>query len=120
MRGILTAAALAITLAGGPAAQDRVYEVGEGIKTPVLVKEVKPNYTGSAMRRKVRGTVELYAIVLKDGTVGDVTIKRSLDEELDEVAIKAVKQWEFKPGTKDGDPVNVRVSIDLTFTYRDN
>jgi protein TonB len=119
VRGILTAAALALTLAGAPAAQDPVYQPGEGIKNPVVVKEVKPNYTGSAMRRKVRGTVELSAIVLKDGTVGDVAVKRSLDEELDQEAIKAVKQWEFKPGTKDGDPVNVRVSIDLTFTYRD-
>jgi protein TonB len=114
---ILTAAALAIVLAGAPA-QDPVYEVGEGITNPVLVKHVPANYTGSAMRRKVQGTVELYAVVLKDGTVGDVTVKRSLDEELDQVAIKAVKQWEFKPGTKDGHAVNVRVTVDLKFTYR--
>jgi protein TonB len=117
---ILTAVALALTLVAVPAAQDPVYQPGEGITNPVVVKEVKPHYTGSAMRRKVRGTVELYAIVLKNGAVGDVTIKRALDEELDQQAIKAVKQWEFKPGTKDGDPVNVRVTIELTFTYRDN
>jgi protein TonB len=118
MRSILSAAAMAMTLAVAPAAQDPVYDVGEGIKNPVLVKDVKPNYSPSAMRRKVQGTVELYAIVLKDGTVGEVTIKRSLDEELDQAAIKAVKQWEFKPGTKDGDAVNVRVTVDLTFRYR--
>ena len=118
MRSILTAAALAMTLVGAPAAQDPVYQVGEGIKNPVLVKHVTAQYTGSAMRRRVQGTVELYAIVLKDGTVGDVTIKRSLDEELDQEAIKAAKQWEFKPGTKDGEPVNVRVTIEQTFTLR--
>jgi periplasmic protein TonB len=118
VRSILIAAALAMTLAGAPAAQDPVYSVGEGIKTPVLVKHVTPHYTGSAMRRKVRGTVELSAIVLKDGTIGDVTITRSLDEDLDQEAIKAAKQWEFKPGTKDGEPVNVRVTLKLTFTLR--
>ena len=71
------------------------------------------------MRRKVQGTVELTAIVLKDGSVGDVTIKRSLDEDLDQEAIKAAKQWEVKPGTKDGEPVKVQVNIELTFTLRD-
>jgi protein TonB len=119
LRSVLTAVALAITLAGAPTPQDPVYQSEQpGIKNPVLVKQIGVNYTGSAMRRKVQGTVELYAVVLKDGTVGDVTIKRSLDEELDHEAIKAVKQWEFKPGTKDGEPANVRVTIDLTFTYR--
>jgi protein TonB len=111
-------AALAVALVGVTAAQDRVYQMGEGVKNPVLVKEVKPNYTGSAMRRKVAGRVVLTAVVLKNGTVGDVTIKESLDEDLDQEAIKAAKQWEFKPGTKDGEPVNVQVHIELTFTLR--
>jgi TonB family protein len=47
-----------------------------------------------------------------------VSIKRSLDEELDQEAIKATKQWKFKPGTKDGEAVNVQVFIELTFTLR--
>ena len=59
-------------------------------------------------------------MVLTDGTVGDdVTITRSLDDELDQEAIKAMKQWKFKPGTKDGKPVNVQVNIEMTFTLRD-
>lgn len=119
MRSILTVAALAMTLVGASAAQDSVYKVGEGIKPPQLVNEVKPGYTEGAMRRKVQGTVELDAVILKDGTVGEVAVTRSLDEDLDQEAIKATKQWTFKPGTKDGDPVNVRVNIELSFTLRD-
>ena len=115
MRSILTATALAVTLVGGLAAQDRIYKVGEGIKSPVITKEVKPRYTPDAMRRKVEGSVELDAVILKDGTVGDVTVKRSLDEDLDVQAIKALKQWTFRPGTKDGEPVAVQVMVELTF-----
>jgi len=118
VRTVLTVAALAVTLAGGVAAQDRIYQTGEGVKNPVVVKDVKPNYTGGAMRRRVEGTVLCSAIVLKDGTVGDVTIARSLDEELDQEAIKALKQWEFKPGTKDGEPVNVQIKIELVFSLK--
>ena len=119
MRSILTVAALAAVLSdGGLAAQEQVYKVGEGIKSPVLISEVKPIYTQPAKERGVQGSVELDAVILKDGTVGDVSVTKSLDADLDQQAIKATKQWTFKPGTKDGDPVNVKVTIELTFTLR--
>ena len=121
MRKILTVAALAMALAGtGLAQKGEVYEVGSGVKSPRLTKEVKPSYTEGAMRRKVAGVVEMKVVVLADGTVGDdVTITKSLDEELDQQAITAVKQWTFKPGTKDDKPVRVQVSVEMTFTLRD-
>jgi periplasmic protein TonB len=120
VRSILTVAALAVALVGGGlAAQDQFYKSGaEGVKTPQLIKEVKPIYSKSAMDRKVEGTVEVDAVILKDGTVGDVTVKRSLDEDLDQAAVNATKQWKFRPGTKDGEAVNVQVFIELTFTLR--
>ena len=118
MRSILTVAVLTMTLAGGLAAQDQVYKDGEGVKTPRLVREVKPNYTKAAMDRQVQGRVELDAVVLKDGTVGDVTVTKSLDDDLDQEAVKAAKQWKFQPGTKDGEPVSVRVNIELTFKLK--
>ncbi len=33
-------------------------------------------------------------------------------------ALKAAKLWEFIPGTKDGVPVPVMVTIELTFTLK--
>ncbi len=62
----------------------------------------------------------LDAVVLKDGTVGEVTVTKSLDKEygLDDQAVKALKQWQFKPGTKDGKPADVRVSIEVSFTLK--
>jgi TonB family protein len=83
--------------------------------SPVLIKEVKPLTPAGMLRRKVSGTVEASAVILADGTVGDVTITRSLDLDADEEAIRAVKQWRFRPATLDGKPVGVAVSIELTF-----
>ena len=103
----------------GSRRRTHVYQIGNGVKSPILIKEIKPSYTEGAMRRKVEGVVELKAVILKDGTVReDVTVTRSLDADLDEEAIKAAKQWEFKPGTKDGEPVNVQVNIELTFSLK--
>ena len=58
--------------------------------------------------------------MLTDGSVGSVSVTRSLDATfgLDREAVSAAKQWRFKPGTKDGKPVAVRVAIELTFTLK--
>jgi protein TonB len=97
-----------------------VYRPGNGVELPRILREVKPQYTADAMRAKVQGVVELEAVVLPDGSVGDVRVTHSLDPVfgLDEEAIKAVKQWRFAPGTRLGQPVAVLVGIELTFTLR--
>ena len=96
------------------------YRPGNGVQLPRILREVKPSYTADAMRAKVQGVVELEAVVLPDGSVGDVRIVHSLDPVfgLDQEAIKAVKQWRFAPGTRLGQPVAVLVGIELTFTLR--
>lgn len=96
------------------------YQPGNGVSTPVVVREVKPQYTSEAMRARIQGTVWVQAVVRTDGTVGDVEVVRSLDPRfgLDEEAIKAAKQWRFRAGTRLGEPVPVLVTIELTFTLR--
>jgi TonB family protein len=102
-------------------AQEPIYHPGQdGVTDPVLTKEVKPDYTEEAKRRQVQGSVELSAVVRADGSVGDTHVTKSLDPDLDQQAVKAVKQWRFKPATKAGTPVNVEVAIELTFTLREN
>lgn len=96
------------------------FRPGNGVLLPQPLKEVKPQYTADAMRAKVQGTVLLECVVLPDGSVGNVEIVRSLDSTfgLDQEAIKAAKQWRFRPGTRFGEPVAVLVTIELTFTLR--
>jgi TonB family protein len=96
------------------------YRPGNGVLVPTLLKKVDPQYTADAMRAKVQGLVVLECVVLADGTVGRVEVIRSLDSTfgLDQEAIKAAKQWRFRPGTRFGEPVAVLVTIELTFTLR--
>jgi TonB family protein len=90
-----------------------------GVKAPVLVRDVKPQYTDDAKKRQVQGSVELEEVITSDGTVrDDVRVVKSLDPDLDTQAVTAAKQWQFKPGTKDGKPVNVMVRIEMTFTLK--
>ncbi len=97
-----------------------VYRPGSGVETPQPLRMVDPNYTSEAMRAQVQGEVWLEVVVLPDGTVGDVMITKSLDRVfgLDEEAIKAARQWRWRPGTRFGEAVPVRVPIAIEFHLR--
>jgi len=99
---------------GGP------YRPGNGVEAPRLLKKVDPQYTPDAMRAKVQGTVEIECIVQPAGTCSNIDVVRSLDRAfgLDQEAIKAVQQWRFVPGRRQGQEVPVIVTIELTFTLR--
>jgi TonB family protein len=97
-----------------------VYRPGSGVETPRPLRMVDPDYTSEAMRAQVQGEVWLEVVVLPDGTVGEVTITKSLDRVfgLDEEAVKAARQWRWIPGTRFGEPVPVRVPIAIEFHLR--
>ena len=92
----------------------------DDVSLPQLVKEVKPSYTRKARAAAIQGVVLLQAVVRSDGRVGDVRVVRSLDAKygLDQQAVKAAKQWVFKPGMKDGKPVAVLVAVEMSFSLK--
>jgi protein TonB len=98
----------------------RSYQPSNGVTTPVLLREVKPSYTSDAMRAKVQGSVLLECVVRPDGSVGDVRVVRSLDAMfgLDLEAMKAARQWRFRPALRLGESVPVLITIQLDFTLR--
>ena len=111
---------LFVAVFGVSATLQQVYEPGNGTTMPIIVKEVKPHEHGRRRRTgKIQGSVLLRAVVLENGHIGDsVEVLKSLDADLDQQAVAALKQWEFKPGTRDGKPVAVRISCELTFTLK--
>jgi periplasmic protein TonB len=96
------------------------YRPGNGVTLPRLIREVKPNYTPEAMRAKIQGIVFLEAVVMENGSVGQVRVLRSLDSTfgLDLEAERTVKKWVFAPGTRLGQPVPVVIEIEMSFTLR--
>jgi protein TonB len=96
------------------------FRPGNGVTQPVLLREVKPNYTADAMRAKIQGVVWLEAVVMENGSVGQVRVTRSLDPTfgLDIEAEKTVKKWLFAPGRRFGQPVATLIEIEMSFTLR--
>ena len=112
--------AASIARAQDPA--EEVYRPGNGISSPVPITQPKPHYTRAAMDAKIEGVVLLECVVRADGTVGEISVLRSLDKEfgLDDAAVAAAKLWTFQPGVRQRDkkPVAVRVTIEMAFTLK--
>ena len=87
---------------------------------PVPTYQERPQYTEAAMAARIEGNVLLEAVVSADGAVGDVTVVKSLDAQygLDQQAVEALKHWQWKPGTRDGEPSPVAVQVQMTFTLK--
>ena len=86
-----------------------------GFSPPVPIYKPAPEYTDEAKKAKWQGSVILAVLVDETGKVTEVSVVRSLGVGLDQKAIEAVRQWLFKPGTKDGKPVPVHANIEMNF-----
>ena len=119
-RQLVAALALVLCATVASIAAQEIFTTKDGVTLPVPVRSVKPGYTAAAMDAHIEGTVGLDIVVLADGKVSEVMVTQSLDKEygLDTQAVEAARQWLFKPGTKDGKPVAVRVALEMTFTLK--
>jgi TonB family protein len=103
---------------GGGGPRGNVFAIGGGVSQPVVVYQVRPEYSDDARKARVEGAVELSIIVRPDGGVEIESVQKALGFGLDQKAIEAVRQWRFQPGKKDGQPVATRVSVVVNFLIR--
>jgi periplasmic protein TonB len=94
-----------------------VFQPGNGVSNPILVASARPNYTSEAMLRRTQGEVHLNCVVLATGSVGECDVVKSLPG-LDNEAINAARKFRFRPGERQGEPVNVLVRIEIAFNMR--
>jgi protein TonB len=76
----------------------------------------KPRYPISALRHNAGGTVVLRVAIDDNGTPTDVDIlQRSGSRDLDRAAMTALRQWQFRPATRNGQPVASTVEVPVEF-----
>ena len=93
---------------------EQVYDLGPGVSPPRITKQVNPHYANDRGVRAV-GSVIIALVVSSKGLPKDPHIVKSLDKDLDQSAIDAVKEWRFAPAQKDGKAVAVRISLQIQF-----
>ena len=117
---ILSVGTLSLLRFGSSKWPPDVVELDDDMVAPVAVSKPRPDYTPGAMRAKVQGVIRLRCVVSLDGECTDVTVVRSLDPQfgLDTAAVRALREWRFQPGRRDGRPVATRIELEFAFSLR--
>ena len=84
-----------------------------------LEKKVTPVYPQNAKLNRHQGTVLLYAILGKDGSIQILKPVSAYWPELQESAMEAVKDWKYSPYLRCGQPIEVEmlISVNYSLTY---
>jgi TonB family protein len=82
---------------------------------PHLVSSAEPKYNNEAASLQIEGTSHLGVVVDSTGAPAEIAILQPVGMGLDEQAAMAVRQWKFRPSTLNGNPVRVRVIVEVTF-----
>ncbi|GGH14010.1 energy transducer TonB [Silvibacterium dinghuense] len=99
---------------GQPAGQE-LAKASKDITAPRIVHDVDPIPTREAILRHMGGTVVLSTIIDTEGRPTCTRIAHPLEPGLDLNALIAVSQYRFIPAKKLGNPIPVRVNIQVNF-----
>lgn len=84
---------------------------------PRPVKQVPPVATSAMRRSLLKGAVTVDFIVDESGKVTDAKVVKPLTPDADRAALDCVRKWQFKPATKDGQPVKAQLSQLIQFNF---
>jgi TonB family protein len=92
---------------------------GGDVKGPIVVRRVEPVFpmeARNAMKAERAATVVAEAVISSTGCVRDMKIlSQALSPQLNTAVILALAKWKFKPGTLDGQPVDVLFNLTVSF-----
>jgi TonB family protein len=94
-----------------------VYRGGPGITPPKVLSKKEPQYTEEARKAMVNGRAVLDLVVGDDGIPTNIKVVRGREVGfgLDENAIESVSSWRFEPARKNGEPVKMYATIEVSF-----
>lgn len=87
---------------------------GEGVMQAMLIHRVQPEYPAIARAAHISGTVQLRAIIGKDGLVRELEVI-SGNPLLAQSAKAAVREWRYRPTLLNHEPVEVETYVTVTF-----
>lgn len=95
---------------------ERIYEVGSGVTPPVAIHKVQPPYPPSMVRIGMPATVVVRCVIDRNGRVRDPQVVVPAMQPFNEEVVRAVRQWRFRPGSLNGQAVEVYLELKVHFS----
>ena len=90
--------------------------VVDSVQVPVeIIYKPRPEYTETGRRLRIEGDVRLRVLFPASGPVQVLEVIGGLGHGLDESAVRAAQQIQFKPALRDGSPVDSTATIRVAF-----
>lgn len=89
--------------------------VGGAVQQARMLRRVNPVYPPLAKSARIQGTVQLSAVIGKDGRIQELNVING-HPMLIQSALQAVQQWQYKPTLLNGVPVEVATQVNVNFT----
>jgi TonB family protein len=96
-------------------AASQTYHVGGSVTAPVPLNSVEAQYTPEARKARINGKCLISLTVDRQGMPQNVQVMRTLDPGLDQNAMDAVNRYRFKPAMRNGEPVPVKITVEVKF-----
>ncbi len=96
-----------------------VPEPSENLSATRLMHRVEPEYPPEARAQHLQGAVKLDVQIGGAGTVQNIQVAEG-DALLARAAVRAVRQWLYRPYIVDGHPVEMQTRITIRFTLPSN
>ncbi len=100
---------------GGEAGVDRIFSLAELDQRPRVIFQTPPSYPPELRRGRRQGSVHVVFLVDRQGKVVSPRVERSSDPAFEKVALEAVRQWRFEPGTRKGEKVQFKMRVPISF-----
>ena len=91
-------------------------DLSEVDSPPASLTRKLPAYSMQARQMRLQGTVVLKVLVNEHGSVEQVVVVSGINgADLNEATVRAARQWTYRPAVKDGVPVKVWTTEQVTF-----
>ncbi|MGD8863592.1 MAG: TonB family protein [Myxococcales bacterium] len=90
-----------------------------GLQPPRLTKFVEATYPPEAFEQGLSARVVIEVVIGADGTIQEASVVEPVGHGFDEAALQAVRQFEFAPATRDGEPIPARIHYPYVFQPRE-
>lgn len=96
-------------------AVEAVFALADLDQSPQVVYQPPPDYPSELRRRRLDGTVHVLFVVDRTGRVTSPVVQKATHAAFERPALAAVKRWRFEPGKRNGEPVQFKMRVPITF-----